>query len=76
MGIEIPVHTIPLVCPWCGADLDQHSGHVESPAPGDFSICVYCGRLLVYGAALGLRPPTAEEKAEFKRFLKEGRERG
>lgn len=45
-------------CPSCGANLDASSA-VDSkprpPEPGDFSICAYCGDILVYDAQTRLR---------------------
>jgi hypothetical protein len=52
-------------CPFCFARLDAATsirGFV--PTPGSYSICLDCGRLLVFTADLELRKPTMEEHLE------------
>lgn len=44
-------------CPRCKKVLDATTepGHGQSPSPGDFSICLYCGAPLRFTETLGLR---------------------
>lgn len=55
-----------LVCAWCGHDHDasallDDSGPPRAPLQGDYSVCVYCVRVSVYGANLRLRKPSLSE---------------
>jgi len=52
-----------LVCPECGKPLNGASGidTDNGPDPGDFSVCIYCGTILVFSEDIKLRHPTAEE---------------
>lgn len=57
-------------CPLCKATLDAASwipdgGPPATPAPGDVTVCAYCGVLLLFdGEPLALRTPTFAEMAE------------
>ena len=42
------------VCPYCGHILDAHSADEGFPAPGDISICFYCGGLNIFSNYLSL----------------------
>lgn len=35
-------------CPTCNSNLDASSGGSNAPKKGDFSVCAYCGELLVF----------------------------
>ena len=51
-------------CPHCGCKLDSVSVLYEAeaaPSPGDVSICVECGKAMVF-TANGTRKPTPEEQ--------------
>jgi hypothetical protein len=57
-------------CTNCNALLDGGTAVTESiskrtrklmPDPGDFTVCCYCGHLLVYADNLMVRDPTSEE---------------
>jgi hypothetical protein len=43
-------------CPWCG----QHQPHAY-PKAGDYTVCIKCGRVLVFAKNLTVRKPNAEE---------------
>lgn len=65
-------------CPYCGHELDAATAVTEegaAPSPGDFSVCAYCGLVLVFRADLKVRWATAVEAAEMRRLLDEHRER-
>ena len=51
-------------CPTCGKILDGHAiiKGEGTPAPGDATVCAYCGAILIFD--LMLRLPNAEEAAE------------
>lgn len=53
-------------CPKCGAKLDMAFGVRTDlkPSSGDFSLCIKCGELLVFGNDLELRLPTEQEKSK------------
>lgn len=59
-------HIIPLSkCPFCGDKKLNRSTPVtndEAPVPGDFTVCIKCGELLVFDLDLRLRKPTEDEK--------------
>lgn len=49
---------IPLTpCPSCGKlnDAATHPTQTRMPAPGDFSVCGYCGELLIFNEGLSMR---------------------
>ena len=51
-------------CIHCGRRLDEHSGvsvKGSKPAPGDYTVCLFCGTLMVYGTDMLLRSPTDDE---------------
>jgi hypothetical protein len=33
----------------------------KAPTPGDATVCIYCGHLMIFGKAMRLRNPTSEE---------------
>jgi len=43
-------------CPWCGQN-QQHA----YPKAGDYTVCIKCGRVLVFAKNLTVRKPNAEE---------------
>lgn len=53
------------LCPSCGARFDRATGidHPSAPEPGDFTVCISCGALLRFDAALRTEPATAEDWA-------------
>jgi len=58
-------------CPHCGYTLDAHGtvpGEPDSaPSPGDATVCIGCGGVLVFTEELGLRAATDEEMRVFDR---------
>lgn len=51
-------------CPNCGnkADAATAVGNVDlTPRPGDYTVCVCCGHVLVYADDLKVREPTEKE---------------
>ena len=57
----------PSACTNCGEPNDRASSvGVESamPAPGDFSLCIYCGHLMAFADDLTLRNLTDAETVE------------
>jgi hypothetical protein len=50
-------------CLHCGKKLDSASGSA-SPEPGDISICIGCGGVLIFGDDCLMRLPTAKEEAD------------
>lgn len=70
-------------CIECGKLLDGASavddeGRIQ-PSPGDATICIYCGHLMVFDEKQRLRNPTREEMIEFagdRRILMIQRARG
>lgn len=54
-------------CPVCGHILDAATsinGEFE-PRPGDVTLCVQCGEILIFNKDLRGRIPTAEEKLQY-----------
>jgi uncharacterized protein with PIN domain len=52
-------------CPSCGKLLDAASSFKNAvPSPGDFSICINCGHILVFADDLTVRNPTDAEIVE------------
>jgi len=54
----------PQTCPICTATIDAagtFDGDAVAPAPGDWTLCAYCLRWLVYGDELALRAVTDGE---------------
>jgi hypothetical protein len=69
-------HQLKLVpqCVDCGKQLDGAAGvdTDDAPDPGDFTVCAYCGSIMVYNDGLTLRQPDAAEAREIasdKRIL-------
>ena len=50
-------------CPTCHEVLDATTAHSGSalPTPGDPTICLYCGEILIFGAGLQMRLPSGSE---------------
>lgn len=51
-------------CPLCGYEMDCVTcvdTPDQAPRPGDLTICIKCGEVLVFTEELGLRIPTKEE---------------
>ena len=63
-------HQVPTSrCTACGHDLDRATavGDIgDDPAPerGDFTVCIRCGHIMVYGESQQLRDPTDDEIKE------------
>lgn len=56
-------------CVKCGKNLDAATPAEKEnvfPKPGDVSLCVYCGEILVFNDRLLLHKPTAEQMEDFK----------
>lgn len=56
-------------CLGCGKPLDaaacvDESPEGQKPSPGDFTVCLYCGHLMVFAEDLTPRPPNEEEIAD------------
>ena len=53
-------------CLECHAVIDMAGGirTEDAPSPGDISLCLYCGHVMIYGENLGLREPTDSEIVE------------
>jgi hypothetical protein len=53
-------------CVDCGKWLDGAAGvdTDDAPDPGDFTVCAYCGSIMVYKDDLTLRQPNAAEALE------------
>lgn len=64
---------LPLVCPQCGTILDVHESlddPLSAPDPGDATICMHCGQLLVFTETPGVRFPRLQE---LEHYLKDPR---
>jgi ribosomal protein S27E len=50
-------------CPSCGKTLDMATGATgrHRPKEGDFTVCFYCGHVLVFGEGLKLHEPNDRE---------------
>lgn len=49
-------------CPSCSKRLEVATGiGVAKPKPGNVTVCLYCGHVLVFGEGLTLREPTSKE---------------
>jgi hypothetical protein len=51
-------------CPSCGKKLDAVSNledPVPTPGPGDATVCLGCGHIMIFAEDLTLRAPTTEE---------------
>jgi hypothetical protein len=61
---EPPFHQTPRTrCPYCGHKLNAAglpSGDA-APAPGDYSVCIACAGVLIFGDDLALRKPEPGE---------------
>lgn len=57
-------------CPNCGELLDAATnaelGHETQPKPGDFTLCVRCASVLVFGGDMNLRAAQMDDFAEMK----------
>ncbi len=58
--------TPPNTCHTCGKVLDAatDTGDAPTPRPGDVSICIGCGELMIFTKGLRLRMPTVKEKRD------------
>jgi DNA-directed RNA polymerase subunit RPC12/RpoP len=62
----LKTHVTPeMVCPYCSHRVDRASGGGEAPKPGDISVCIDCGKVLVFARDLRLRKPTPAEHDQF-----------
>jgi len=55
------------LCPHCGAKLDTSTelGHEDhAPVPGDYSMCLHCGVILIYTPELQVRRAELEDLAK------------
>jgi hypothetical protein len=73
LGKDHQLKTVPQ-CVDCGKRLDGAAGvdTDDAPDPGDFTVCAYCGNIMVYDDDLSLRRPNAAEAREIagdKRIL-------
>ena len=50
----------PTRCLHCHALLDRATGESQ-PQPGDLSVCITCGNLMIFTEDMSLREPTAQE---------------
>jgi hypothetical protein len=67
MGDKAPmVYTGPNFCLGCNERIDGASEPFEggSPNPGDVTVCIYCGHIMVFGEGLKLRNPDDDEIKE------------
>lgn len=51
-------------CAYCGHQLDASfdaGGSNDRPEPGDITLCIECGRLMMFNADLSLRALTEDE---------------
>lgn len=62
--IEVPVSRC-IICDHPN-DMATDTGGKARPAPGDASICLYCGHVAIFDQQLRLRLPTAEERERIK----------
>jgi len=57
-------------CPTCNKPLDASSqvgdDPSQSPCPGDYTVCLYCGSLLIFREDLHLEKPTKKEYEKVK----------
>lgn len=60
---HLPVSLCPCGMPLDGATESGLSGD-GAPVPGDYTLCLYCQRMFVFGEGLQLRPMSDEELAE------------
>jgi len=49
------------ICPSCAKPLDGAAGGDQAPAPGDFSICIYCATILKFDKNLDLEVLSQKE---------------
>lgn len=67
---DVPMQTWrvePVHCSTCGDRLDAASGEPgKGPEPGDASLCLNCGDLIVFETATLARPPTDDERADIE----------
>jgi len=54
-------------CPWCGHKLDCATALEKGAKPrrGDITLCIQCGKLMVFKKDLTVRKPTSDEAALF-----------
>lgn len=58
-------HTPKCFCPKCGYKFDRASKVYGegTPKPGDITLCLKCGHVMVFGPGMVVREPTSEEQA-------------
>lgn len=59
----------PAFCPYCKYGFDQSSNIRDGrrkPRPGNYTLCISCGGVLVYDAELRARAPTTAETLELE----------
>lgn len=68
VSVRLPATT----CPTCRETLDgvTSTGSRAQPEPGDYSICVYCGTLLMFTETLVLRRLTYDEERAVPLYVK------
>lgn len=61
-------YIIPSRCPNCFTPLDGATCFESNrpPTPGDFTVCIYCAHVLVFGHDLTVRRPTGPERTTAK----------
>jgi hypothetical protein len=69
------------LCLSCGVDVDAATDPFgeNRPSPGDATVCLYCGHIMIFGEGLKLRNLNDAEHKEFagdKRILMIQRARG
>ena len=58
---------LPVKCLACGYEADAAScvGSDDRPAPGDATLCLNCGHLMIFDGSLRFREPSKAELVEF-----------
>lgn len=58
----------PTRCPYCSYKMDASTGVFDgkghSPQPGDYSLCLNCGKVAIFTEGMGIRLPTEKEALE------------
>jgi hypothetical protein len=62
LNFDAVMHLPEQACPYCGHKLTSHSGPGQ-PSRGDFSVCIRCANLLVFGDGARLRKLTPSDQA-------------
>jgi hypothetical protein len=55
-------------CPACGRELNATTDPFSdyTPKPGNYTICIYCTHIMIFGKDLSVRELTKEEAAKIK----------